>query len=358
MKTPLRVEVTRGGHLESAHLASAVLADAEGRVLQSWGDPGVHAVFRSSAKPFQALPLLETGAAEAFGLTQEEVAQCVASHTGLPFHTQMVAGILAKARLQPSQLQCRPHPGAHGGLTLPPQVLQVGDMSTTTGKYRRATPEEALFICNKEIADPEETKGALVHNCSGKHAGMLLASQHNGWPLVRYRDPEGPLQQYILQCFSNVLGVAHSEIRGRVAADNCGAPIIPLSLTSFARAYAQWGAGSGQHGKALLRSRDAVWAYPERVSGPGHFEERLNTLGRGRWVVKGGAEAVFGLGFADGRGLAVKIHDGSERAMPPVVLSILKELGETVTLDPVLWGPELVIRNFHGMPCGELRVRK
>lgn len=354
MSNPLRVEATRGGHVESAHLASAVLSDAQGKVLETWGDAGIHAVFRSAAKPFQALPLLETGAADAFGLTQEEVAQCVASHTGLPFHQDMVSGILAKGALTPAHLQCRPHVLALGDLPLPAHVMRQAQMETTTGKFRRSPPGEALFVCDREVALPEEASGALAHNCSGKHAGMLLASRHNGWPLSRYRDPDGPLQTYILKCLGDVLGLPQKEVRSKVAVDNCGAPIIPLSLASFARSYAQWGSGSGIHGAALKRSRDAVWAFPERVSGPGHIEEKLNRLGKGRFVVKGGAEAVFGIGFTDGRGLAVKIHDGAERALAPVVLHLIQKLGVLGGIHA--WDAELTIRNFHGLPCGDLRV--
>src|SRR5690606_12799478 len=160
-------EVTRGDQVESVHRGHVAVVTADGMLVAWAGDPGAPAYFRSCAKPFQALPLVTTGAADAFGYTSEELALACASHDGTPRHQRIVLSMLAKAGAHESDLQC--------GYSPPLDAAEAA-------RVRAGLAEPRLAQCE----------------CSGEHAGMVAACRHAGWPVGSYQQPDHPLQRMVL----------------------------------------------------------------------------------------------------------------------------------------------------------------
>ena len=309
--------VTRGALLESVHRGRLVICDPDGKVLEAAGDAEAYVYARSSAKPFQALPLVRSGAADAFGLTDDELAVVCASHNAEEPHLTAVTSILEKAGLTEDDLQS----GAHLPL------------------YE---PEADRLIRSSE--EPRPIHG----NCSGKHAGMLAVCVHEGYDTATYRDPAHPLQRRILGLIAEVCGLRDDEVL--VAGDNCGVPAFALPLRSFATGLARIATGkvhSDELALAALRIRDAMREHPFMVAGTGRFDTEL--MDSTHLLVKGGAEAVLAVGSQEGWGRALKISDGAVRAVRPAALAALGGMGVEV--------PEEVIgvRALHGEIVGEIR---
>ena len=305
------VHVTRGPHVESTHGGWFVVVDSEGRVLDSSADaPRVFA--RSSAKPFQALPLLRTGAAAAWGFDTIHLALACASHAGEPLHQELAKAMLDKAGVSEKALGC----GMHAPFSAP-----------------RSAP------------------GLLANNCSGKHAGMLATTRHMGWDVASYLDPAHPLQVMIAEGLAELAGeVPTSE------PDGCSAPSWHLSLEGLARALASL--ARDDDGRRLL---DAMASHPVVVAGTGRRDSVLMEVTRGRLVSKGGAEGVtVGLCRESGRAWALKIADGTSRAVGPALVGLLRRHGlmtdTELAADAVsgLASPDL--RNHAGRRVGCLRA--
>ena len=308
--------VRRGELVESVHRGRLAVCDSEGGVLEAYGDPEAYVYLRSSAKPFQALPLVLSGTADAFGLTDEELAIACASHNAEEPHLAAVRSILDKAGLDESDLQSGAHPPKYG-------------------------PAAA------ELARRGEEPRPVHGNCSGKHAGMLAVCVHEGYETLSYRDPGHPLQRRILGLIAEVCGVQEDEVL--VAGDNCGVPAFALPLQSFATGLARVVTGKGlgdEIGGAALRIRDAMRTHPFMVAGTGRLDTEL--MERTRLLVKGGAEAVLAVGDPEGWGMALKISDGSQRAVRPAALAALDRMGIEV-------GEEYsTVRGLHGEEVGEI----
>ncbi|MDQ3862808.1 MAG: asparaginase, partial [Actinomycetota bacterium] len=280
--------VRRGALVESVHRGRLAVCDPDGNLLEAVGDPEAYIYARSSAKPFQALPLVLSGAAEAFGLTDRELAVACASHNAEEPHLAAVRSILKKAGLTEDDLQSGAHPPMYG-------------------------PEAAKLIQSGEEPRP------IHSNCSGKHAGMLAVCVHEGYETATYRDPDHPLQRRILSLIAEVCGLREDEVL--LAGDNCGVPAFALPLRSFATGLARLTTGDALPGElagAALRIRDAMREHPYMVAGTGRLDTDL--MDSTDLLVKGGAEAVLAAGSQDGWGMALKISDGSERAVRPVAL--------------------------------------
>lgn len=301
------VAVWRGPHVESMHLGWFVLVDAGGAVEEM--TPGAPRVFaRSTAKPFQALPLLRTGAAAAFGFEERHLALTCASHAGEAMHQEGVKAILELAGLQETMLGC----GMHAPFSAP-----------------RSAP------------------GLLANNCSGKHSGMLATCRHQGWTTEDYLDPGHPLQQAIAGILEELGGVwPESE------PDGCSAPSWHLPLEALARAFS-----------ALRRDADgarllaAMAVHPLLVAGTGRRDSVLMEATGGRLVSKGGAEGVtVGVCRVSGRAWAIKIADGTSRAVGPALLAFLLRFGLIEASEArglaSLAQPEL--RNHAGIKVGRL----
>jgi L-asparaginase II len=308
--------VTRGELVESVHRGRLAVFDPMGGELEAWGDPEAYVYLRSSAKPFQALPLVLSGAADAFGLTGEELAVACASHNAEEPHLAAVRSILKKAGLSEGDLQS----GAH----LP--------------MYEPAADE---LIRRGE--EPRSIHG----NCSGKHAGMLAVCVHEGYETLGYREPGHPLQRRILGLLAEVCGVEDDEVL--IAGDNCGVPAFALPLRSFATGLARMATGDELPDHlvgAAIRIRDAMRSHPFMVAGTGRLDTEL--MGRTHLLVKGGAEAVLAVGNPEGWGMALKISDGSNRAVRPAALAVLDHMGVRVG------DGEALVRGLHGETVGEI----
>ena len=308
--------VTRGALVESVHRGRLAVCDHDGNVLEAVGDPEAYIYARSSAKPFQALPLVISGAADAFGLTDEELAVACASHNAEESHLAAVRSILEKSGLTEEDLQ--------SGVHLP--------------LYK---PEADRLIRSGE--EPRPIHG----NCSGKHAGMLAVCVHEGYETATYRDPSHPLQRRILGLIAEICGLREDEVL--VAGDNCGVPAFALPLRSFATGLARVATGNAlpdELALAALRIGAAMREHPFMVAGTGRFDTDL--MGLTDLLVKGGAEAVLAVGSREGWGMVLKISDGALRGVRPVALAALGGMGVEVS--------EAVseVRGLHGEKVGEI----
>ncbi|MGH3038877.1 MAG: asparaginase [Gaiellaceae bacterium] len=249
----INVAVTRGGVVESRHLAHAVLV-RDGEVAEAWGDPDLVAYVRSAAKPLQALPLVP------YGLPAEELAIACASHEARPDQLVAVRALLERAGASIDDLEC----GAEHG-------------------------------------------SRLRHNCSGKHAGFLFLCRRRGWETEGYRLPEHPLQRELLALVAATVGRREGEVT--TAIDGCGVPTFALSLTEMARMFAGFVIGEPPGMTPVVA---AMTAHPELVGGR-RAVDTITMRALPGAVAKRGAEGVLCVGLADGRGLALKVEDGAHR---------------------------------------------
>ncbi len=332
------LELTRGGIVESLHAGALAIADNQGRLIASYGDPEAVTFMRSTAKPFQAVPMVETGAAEVYDLSPREIALTCASHKGMDMHAETAASIQEKIGASEADLAC----GVH----------EPYDADTA----RRLALDPGGPTANR-------------HNCSGKHSGMLVLARHHDWPLANYVHPQHPVQQLILKTFAELCDLAPAEVL--VGVDGCSAPNFAVPLVNAATAFARLADPlrlPRRRANALRTIFFAMTAYPEMVSGPGGFDTELMRRRPGLLAAKSGAEGYHGLALAAGAlrpgspalGLALKIADGSGRAVPVVVLEALRQLGflDEDDYDALLlhgYGPRLTLRNFRGLPTGETR---
>ena len=300
--TPL-VEVHRGPIRECVHRGHAVVwRNGEG-VIGSWGDPDAYILPRSSAKMIQALPLVESGAADAVGLTPEHLALSCASHNGAAIHTERVTRWLTHLGLAETDLRC----GA-----------QEPDDK----------PARNELVCSHSAPDQRH------NNCSGKHSGFLTLSRHLGAG-PEYIDPDHPVQRAVAEAWSEVTDETVSEY----GIDGCSAPNFAGTLSGFARAMAQFASAvpeGGTRQSAMVRLREAMMAHPDLVAGEGRACTRLMRAMGTSAAVKTGADGVF---FAiipeQDIGVAVKISDGATRGSEAVVAHILGSLGVLDLAHPV-----------------------
>ncbi|GBC98678.1 hypothetical protein HRbin17_01192 [bacterium HR17] len=325
MAPPIRVEVWRGRIAEAVHLIHAVALDENGQTVAAFGDADWVTYWRSTAKPFQAIAVVATGAADAFGLTLRELAIACGSHAGSAEHVTVVQGMLAK-----------------GGLTA--AYLQNG-----THEPFDAAERERL------IRDGQ-TPSPLHGNCSGKHAAMLLAAKHIGAPLHSYCDPNHPVQQLIAQAL--VAATDDPQLPMTVISDGCGAPIWASPLRAIALAFHRFVTGKFAFGEAAQRLATAMAQHPDMVAGKGHWNTRIMEATGGKYVGKGGAEGLFAGAFQDGRSIAVKVQDGNHRATPVAVVALLRHLSWLTddAMRALSDYAEPPVKTLHGEVVGRLRA--
>jgi L-asparaginase II len=286
------LRVLRGDELESTHAIHAVAAEPDGRVLASHGDRDRRLYLRSTAKPYQALPLVASGAAHELGLTDGEVAVACASHNGEAGHVEAVQGILDKAGLDAAALQCGTH-----------------------DPFPEGEPHRS----------GENTP--LRNNCSGKHASFLAAADHIGASTGDYLDPDHPVQRKVREIVAQAGGLDVDEVG--VAVDGCGAPVFHVPLEAGARLAARLAdpSGLGDLAGPLERVVDAIEAHPWHVAGTDRFDTDLATSSH-RLVPKVGAEGVqLVANRNDGAGLMLKVADGARRGRAPATMEALRQLG-------------------------------
>jgi len=317
-------EIWRGPFLESVHLGHAVICGADGEIVQAWGDPTVVVMPRSSSKMLQALPLIESGAADAHGLTTEQLALSCASHQGAAIHTDRVNAWLGNLGLSDSDFRCGPQ--------------EPSDRPTM----------EALIRAGE--------KPCQVHNnCSGKHAGFLTLTRHlKAGP--DYVTPDHAVQQACLEAFESVTG----ESSPGFGIDGCSAPNFATTLHGMARAMAFFAAaeeGSGVRASAAARLAKAMRLHPELVAGEGRACTELMRAMEGRVALKTGAEAFFIAIIPEKKlGVALKVVDGGTRGAEAAITAILVQLGLLDAAHPAarkrLNAP---IRNWNGIETGMIR---
>lgn len=290
-------EVWRGPAVESVHFGIAAVSNASGEVVYGWGDTDVVTFPRSSLKPIQAIALVETGAADAFGLEPQHLALACASHRGEPMHTVRAAKWLERLELPIDALACGPDYPA--------------DEDTAADLIRSRTAPSRLF-----------------HNCSGKHCGYLTVARHMRWPTAGYDDPSHPTEQLYFDTFSDLLG---SDVRNLpLGVDGCTLPAPALSMAAMARCMARYAAadtGDARRNEAIRRLQDAMRRYPELVAGTNQPNVALSEATGGRIVMKGGAEGYLAAFIPDqGLGIALKVADGNARARFVALLAVLREM--------------------------------
>jgi L-asparaginase II len=294
---PELIEVTRGEMVESRHRVAVAVVDAGGKLVESWGDIERPIYGRSAIKPFQALPLLETGAADAFKLGEPEIALACASHNGEPQHTDRVRNWLARIGCDVADLECGTHLPYHE-----PTMLQLvangGDIT------------------------------AIYNNCSGKHSGFLTTARHEGEPTKGYVRYEHPVQQRVTRAMSEMTGV--DLTRSPRGIDGCGIPVLGMPLRAMAHGLAKMADPrklSADRANACKRIVAAIMAWPTLLGGTGRFGSSAMAVFKNRFVLKGGAEGVYAAILPSlGLGVAIKADDGAGRAAEAAMAQTLRRL--------------------------------
>ena len=288
----LLANVTRGEVIESQHFGHVAVVDREGKLVLAFGDPQFVTYIRSAAKPFQAIPLYADAVPEVFGLDDHELAVIMSSHSGEERHLAAVRSILQKCGRTAADLQC----GVH---------VPLGEAVASS------------------LAARGEKPSVLHNNCSGKHAGILAASVNRGWPLESYLDPGHPHQQSTFATLAQWADLQPDRLL--VGIDGCSAPNLAMPVFNMARMYANLIASQETTPHRIVL---AFVKHPEMIAGEGRFDTDIMRVTRGRILAKTGAEGIECLAI-DGPeplGMAVKITDGSARAIAPVVVAVLEKL--------------------------------
>lgn len=331
------VEVWRGPIVESRHRGHLTAVNGKGETIAALGQPETVTYVRSSGKPFQAIPVIVSGAADSFGFTEQEIAIACGSHSGEPIHVNAVRSMLSKIGLDESALKC--------------------------GVHEPFSAEVA-----RELARTQTPPSVLQNNCSGKHAAMLALARHVGAPTQDYDDQGNPVQQAIAKTVAEFSDVALDQIA--IGTDGCGVPVFGIPVRAMALMYARLVAPSEEFDAATRiachRIVKAMIDFPEMVGGS---KDRLDTelirAGKGRLISKIGAEGVYTVGvlpsgqWPKGVGLALKIEDGDDhRARPPAVIEALRQLN-VLAQDELMalasYAPA-IIKNRRGERVGEARA--
>ncbi len=329
MDNPFLVEVTRGPLVESRHRASVSVVDADGATVLSIGDVDRRVFPRSAVKALQALPLLESGIADKYGLTDEEIALACASHSGEPEHVRVARSMLEKAGQDVGCLECGTH-------------WPMGEAA------------------NRALAAQGGTPSALHNNCSGKHAGFICLACGLGHDPKGYVSPNHPVQRMVREALEDATGACHTMEKSGI--DGCSIPTYAIPLPSLAFGFAKFGTGAGLSGEgkaAAERIRRAVAAHPFMVAGTGRFDTRLMELLKERAFVKVGAEGVYcaalpGLGY----GIALKAEDGNARAAEAIMAGLILRFLPLGDEERAAVGKmaQPVFKNWNGIEVGSLRL--
>ena len=297
MTNPVLIEVLRGAIVESAHRGAVAVFDVDGKPVLEIGDTSKPVFPRSAVKAIQALPLMETGAADAYGFGNRELALACASHSGEPEHVELARSMLARAGLDGSALECGAHwPSNHAA-------------------------EIAL-------ARAGGSPNALHNNCSGKHSGFLCTCVHSGIAHSGYVKAGHALQEMVRDAMQSVTGAVHGA--DERATDGCSIPTYAVPLRSFALGFARMATTNGfgpERAKAAKRLLAACMAEPFFVAGTGREDVALMEAAPGRIFAKGGAEGVHCAAIPElGLGIALKCDDGAHRASEAMVAAVLAKL--------------------------------
>lgn len=329
MNNSVTVEVTRGNLVESRHHGVVVVVDCDGGVLFSAGDVDRGVFPRSACKAMQALPLMESGAADAYGFGHRELALACSSHSGEDAHAELAASMLAKAGRDVETLEC----GAHWS----------SDQKTIIHQARTL-----------------EKPSALHNNCSGKHSGFICACCHTGTDPKGYVAYDHPLQREIRAIMESLTGAALAE--DNCGVDGCSIPTYAVPLTGLAHGFAKMTTGRGLEAKRAAASRrliEACMAEPFYVAGTGRTCTKLMQIAPGRIFAKTGAEGVFVATLPEkGIAMAVKCEDGTTRAAEAMITALLARYFEKDSAEQValLAMANRSMKNWNGIHVGDIRV--
>jgi L-asparaginase II len=360
---PLLVEATRGGIVESAHRGAMAIVDARGAAVRALGDIARPVFARSAVKVLQALPLVTSGAAEAFALSDEELALACASHNGQAQHVATAAGMLAKAGLDETALECGTHWPQH----------EVAQRELAASARLDGAPTLTSFAAphggSAGLGAAQRPLSALHNNCSGKHAGFLcvgcLMARSQGLDpreFVRgYVRPEHPVMREVTAALQAATGADLS--RAPAGTDGCSIPTFGIALAQLAHAFARVGTGVGlstERASAAARLRSAVAKAPFYVAGTGRFDTKvMQRLGE-RVFCKVGAEGVFCAALPEqGFGVAIKIDDGNNaRAAEVVMAAVIEALVRLADDERAFMHAlsDLTLKNWNGIEVGSLRA--
>ena len=305
MQAEILAKVIRGDTVESIHRGHIIVIDGEGKTVSEMGDPSMVTFYRSAGKPFQAMPLLTSGAADAFGFSEEEIALACASHSGEARHVRIAELMLERIGLTESYLRCGTHL---------PFYEKEAERMMRAGEY------------------PNQ----LHNNCSGKHAAMLAVAKHLGADLESYEGVDHPVQNAILNAVAEFSETSESEIA--VAIDGCAAPNFALPISAMARSFLNLVSPPESIAEvsraAAGRIVSAMTKFPELIGGTERLDTMLIQAAEGHVISKVGADGVWLCGvvpcekWLTGLGIALKVEDGDDkRARPVVAVEILRQLG-------------------------------
>jgi L-asparaginase II len=287
----LFIDVVRGSLRESVHRVSAAVVTADGSLVAASGDPHLVAYWRSAAKPFQLLPLIEDGGVERFGLDRQMVALACASHNAEPIHREVAQRWLDAIGLGENELACGGHPSLWPALA---QQMIRDDLEPTP----------------------------IWSNCSGKHAAMLAQAKLHGWPTAGYQRIDHPVQRRIAATIAQWTAVPEDALVWGV--DGCTAAAVALPLAGMATAYARLGTSLDGGPR---RIREAMMGEPYLIAGADRLDTALMQAWPGRIVVKTGAEGVYSAALPElGLGVALKVEDGASPAAPIALVAVLEQL--------------------------------
>jgi len=328
MPNPVLVEVTRGRMVESRHRGMAVVVDGDGKVVMSLGEVETPVFPRSAVKSMQALPLVETGAADRYGFGDKELALSCASHSGEPEHMRLAGDIVARAGLSEADFEC----GRHWSF------------------------EPKVMIDQVRAGEKPDQRG---NNCSGKHAGFLCLSCHAGVDHHGYVGYDHFVQASVRDVMSDLTGASLGH--DNCGTDGCSIPTYAAPLDKIAHGFARMASGTGlgpERAKAAGRLISACMAEPFYVAGTGRACTALMGIAPGRIFAKTGAEGVFCAAIPEqGLGIALKCEDGSTRGAEAMIGAVLAKLfADDQELSAKLddWSKK-TLKNWNGIEVGQIR---
>lgn len=296
--SPMMVNISRGSMVESRHQVTAVISDADGKILKSYGETDKPVYLRSAIKPLQALPLVESGAADAFKLSNKEISLACASHTGEDIHVEAVLAWLNKIGRSIDDLEC----GSHWPTYRPAEraLAAAGKMPTTAH-----------------------------NNCSGKHTGFLTTSVHLNEDHKGYINLDHPVQKRLVKVLEDFTDL---DLSGApVGIDGCSIPTLGIPLSNAALAIARFADPEKlfeERAVACKKIQAAIAEQPEMIAGSDRLCTALNRSAKGKVIAKVGAEGVYLAALPDlGLGIAMKAQDGNSRGVDIALGQLLEDLG-------------------------------
>ncbi len=333
MQSEILAKAIRGETVESVHRGHLIIVDGDGKTVYSLGNPDTVTFWRSSAKSFQAIPVLKSGAAEQFGFSEKEIALACGSHSGEAMHVETAARMLEKIGLSEADLRCGTH--------LPFDERRAAEM-TRDG----------------------EQPNQLHNNCSGKHAAMLAFAKTLGADLNTYERLENPVQQRILECVAEFSDVPRDEIK--LGIDGCAAPNFAVPISAMAKSFARLvfppKSFDDETREACRRIVSTTISHPEMIGGTDRLDTMIIQSARGKIISKIGAEGVYSAGvlpspeYKTGLGIAFKIEDGDDkRARAVVLVELLRQL-KILGNDDLPEISPLLIKNRRGDVVGRVEA--